>query len=260
MTVDLGDVVSLSVEVRDPAGVLADAGAVACTVTAPDGSTSSPAVSSPSTGVYVASFAPALAGAHGVRWVATGANASSFSDGFTVLPSSVPLLGLSDVKARLNATSSVNDEELRRVVVAATGRAEAEVGRALASRSVVQVIDLSDRPRPLAVVPTPALLSVSAVTLDGAAVSDFEVAGSGQAVRRTGGGVWDGLVSVSGVVGVAGGELAVAQQAVLELVAHLWETQRAPAGRNPQAPTGMGYALPNRVLEMLEPLRLRGLA
>jgi hypothetical protein len=70
------------------------------------------------------------------------------------------------------------------------------------------------------------------------------------------------VVAVTGTVGVAGDDLAIAQQAVLELTAHLWETQRTPMGRNAVAGPvpGMGYALPNRVDEMLEPLIVRGFA
>lgn len=53
---------------------------------------------------------------------------------------------------------------------------------------------------------------------------------------------------------------ALAQHATLETVRHLWQTQRGSMGaRNPlngddYAP-GMGFSLPRRVMELLDPLR-----
>lgn len=56
MAFDLGDVVTLSVTVRDEAGAPANAGAVTATVTAPDGTTSATPVSNPSAGVYTSAY------------------------------------------------------------------------------------------------------------------------------------------------------------------------------------------------------------
>lgn len=265
MTYDLGDPVALSVTVRDATGAPAAAGAVALTVTLPDGTTASPAVSTAETGVYTAVYVPAVAGVYGYRFVATGSNACAYADGFTVAESGVPLVSLADAKARLNMTGDDHDEELRRVIVAATGRASREVGRRLRpAGSITQTVDMTCRRSPAVVVPTPTLLSVTSVTQDGTTVDagDYEMAYDGQSVRRRDGSLWSGVVAITGAVGVAGDDLAIAQQAVLELTAHLWETQRVPMGRNtPNTPTpGMGHALPYRVTEMLEPLRLGGFA
>lgn len=189
MFIDLGDVVALAVTIRDSSGDPADAGSVACTVTLPDATAVSVPVAKVDTGVYTISYTPTAEGLHGVRWVATGANASSYRDSFTVLSGSIPLVSLAEAKARLNITGTDHDEELRRIVAAAAGRAAREANRDLTA--------------------------------------------------------------------LEGADLAVAQQATLELVSHLWETQRTPIGRNAamQGPTpGMGYALPNRVAEMLAPL------
>lgn len=82
--INVGDIHPLSVEIRDTDGDLANAGAVTVTVTQPDGTTATPAVSNPSVGVYSATFTAAQAGVHRVLWVATGANADVFPDDFYV--------------------------------------------------------------------------------------------------------------------------------------------------------------------------------
>lgn len=263
-TYDLGDPVGLSVNIRDAAGALANAGAVTLTVTLPDGTTTAPTVTNTGTGIYTATYTPTVAGLFGAMWVATGANASAYRDSFTVMPAEVPLVSLDDAKSRLNITTTDNDEELRRVIAAATGRAARAVHRALSVRTLTQTTDMTYTPARAVIVDEPALLSVDEVTEDGAVVDpgDYELARDGQVLRRKGTDCWTGEVSITGTIGVAGEDLAIAQQAVLELTAHLWETQRTPVGRNALAGPvpGMGYALPNRVDEMLAPLRLDGFA
>jgi hypothetical protein len=73
MSIDLGDSVPLSVEVKNAAGALANGGAVTVTVTQPDGTPAGPFTVSPTTtGVYDYDFTPTQVGRHQVRWVATG--------------------------------------------------------------------------------------------------------------------------------------------------------------------------------------------
>lgn len=261
MHVDFGDVVALGVTVRDATGTPANATAVTCTVTEPDGTVTAVPTSNVGAGEYVASIVPTQAGLHGVHWVATGTNASAYRDSFTVAAPSVPLVSLREVKDRLNITDDSKDEELRRICAAAAGRAAAEVGRALSVRTTTQTKDMTDRDALVLAVPVPALLSVDSVTQDGVAVTDWVLSDDGQYLRRQGRSRWTGVVQIVGTVGVAGDDLAVAQQAVLELIAHLWETQRTPMGRNMPMDgprPGVGYSLPNRVVEMLDPLRLPG--
>ena len=83
---DLGDVANLTITVRNSSGVAANAGSVACTITQPDGTSSTPAVSNTGTGTYSAGFTPTQAGRHLIRWVATGANASSLPTSSTRSP------------------------------------------------------------------------------------------------------------------------------------------------------------------------------
>ena len=109
-TYDLGDVVTLTCEVRDAAGAAANAGAVTCTVTAPDGTTSSPTVSNPATGTYTATYTPAVTGRFAVRWLATGANAGAFAQDFTVV-SGAPLLTRTHLEAHLQRAVAAKDQQ-----------------------------------------------------------------------------------------------------------------------------------------------------
>jgi len=261
-TYDIGDVVTLTCTVRDAGGALADAGAITCTITLPDGTTTSPTPAHPSTGTYTATGPVSLEGLHGVLWAATGTNASAYRDSFTVLAAGTPLLSLADVKARLNITDTTNDEELRRIAAAATARLAAETHRTLASVTQTATVDMTGLGRTIVTLPKPCWLSITSVTDDGASVDadDWRLDETGQTLTRRNGATWMGEVTVTGRAGVTGDDLAIAQQAALELTAHLWETQRVPMGRNsaPGPVPGMGYALPNRVSEMIAPLCLPG--
>jgi hypothetical protein len=104
---DLGDVISLAVTVRDADGDLADAGAMALTVTAPDASTASPAVTRASLGTYTADYAPTVAGRFTVQWTATGANAGVMVDAFEVL-TAADAIERAETAARVAAKSRVS--------------------------------------------------------------------------------------------------------------------------------------------------------
>ena len=108
-TYDIGDVVTLTCTVRDAAGALADAGAITCTITLPDGTTTSPTPAHPSIGTYTATYTPAAAGRFAVKWVATSTNAGAFADDFTVI-GAVPLLTRAHLEAHLQRTISAADQ------------------------------------------------------------------------------------------------------------------------------------------------------
>lgn len=81
---DIGDVVALAVAVTDSSGAAADAGAVTATIILPDGTTATPTVAHPAVGSYTTLYTPTTAGRYTVKWVATGVNASAFTDSFAV--------------------------------------------------------------------------------------------------------------------------------------------------------------------------------
>lgn len=140
---DLGDPVPLSVEVRDTAGALANAGSVALTVTQPDGTsaTITNPVAPASTGIYTYSFTPTQAGRHGVRWVATGLNASAFTDAFDVDEAApTGIVSLSEVRERLNFLATTSDEEIRSRISAATTFFERHLGFPVIRRATSKVV------------------------------------------------------------------------------------------------------------------------
>lgn len=274
MAYDLGDVVTVSVNVKDSAGAAANAGAMVLTITAPDGTTSTPSPTNTPTGVYTATYTPDQVGRHLVRWVATGANAGAYTDVFDVLdPALMPLVSLADVKAHLNIATTADDEELRRTLAVATEMAERHCNRALRRKTVVESYDgdtcaLLLRQAPVlsvtTVVENGTTLTATDYTLDAAAGILYR--GSATASFE-----WiDGrqVVTVTYVAGYTDPPQS-AQQAVLELARHLWQTQRG----NVALPTlggvddyayaansGQAWSLPNRVRELLAPLVMPGIA
>lgn len=121
MSIDLGDLVPLSVKVYDANGILANAGSVSLSVTLPDGTTNSVGVISPTTtGVYQYDYPTVQYGRHSVRWLATGLNSSAFTDVFYVEPTdSVTYISLQQFKTHIKKDSTGDDESLRSFIAAA---------------------------------------------------------------------------------------------------------------------------------------------
>ncbi len=257
---DLGDVVGLAVNVTDAAGALANATAVVLTITLPDGSTATPSVTNSATGVYVATYTPAAVGRYGVRWVATGTNASTFNDAFTVA-TGAGLISLDEAKAFLNITSTTNDEELREFIRAATVAAEKYAQRKLVREAFTETHDGGGT---LVVLRHPRATSVTSVSVGGSALSasDYRLKFHGGAVERHNGttavpfsrGIDN--VSVVYVAGVTGDDLTLAIHAVKQMLKHLWATQRGAKRPNTgdEWESGAGYSFPRRVMELLDPL------
>lgn len=275
MPFDLGDTVRLAAESREPGGTLTNATTVALTITLPDGTTTSPAVTNPPTvtGQYTFDYTTVQAGRHAVRWVFTTPG-SAYTDSFDVREA-VPqgILSLADTKAHLNITSTVttHDEELRGWIESVTAGIEHLAG-ACVQRTVVEDHDYLpvSGARVIALRKTPviSLTSLMAV-LDGGidyTVADLDVDGSTGIVRRLDGGRLYGPLRATYVPGrmVISANLTHAAKIILQ---HLWRTQygASRAGSaisggddflvTEQVP-GFGYAIPNRALQLLEPHRL----
>jgi uncharacterized repeat protein (TIGR01451 family) len=132
MSLDLGDPVPLSITVRNAANVPENAGAVVLTITLPDGTTATPAVTGAS-GVYTlnAPYIAVQSGRHTVRWVATGANSTTLSDVFNVTGSDPGfIISLAEARAGLGLVNAdtVRNEDLRSYIAAATPIMEDIVG------------------------------------------------------------------------------------------------------------------------------------
>ena len=273
---DLGDPVALGVTITNTAGTAQNATAVACTITLPDGTTTTPTVSNDGAGLYSVTYAPAVAGRFSVRWVATGTNASAFTDTFDVNdPTALGVVSLQDAKDHLNITTSTNDEELRRFLWVATDMCEQYAGRVLGRRVFTESYDGgSSRIR----LRHPVALSITSVVENGVtlAASQYRLDPvTGMFLERIGsngltsfGGLFGGTIDSVTVTYVAGYSIVppICQQAVLEALRHLWQTQRGAAtvsalvSSGDDYTPGMGYSLPRRVMELLDPVSLAGLA
>ncbi len=264
-TYDLGDVAALSVAITDTTGAAANAGAVALTITLPDGTTTTPTVTNPATGSYTAAYTPTQSGRFGVRWVATGVNACAFTDAFTVMdPTDSPVVALSEVKRHLNITSSTSDEELRSFLATAQMAGERYTGRVFGRRTVTATLTGGTSVLALTVLP---IVSVTTVVENGVTLTaaDFVADLDAGVLYRAGGAVWDvsdrNTITVTYVAGYTN-QPATDRQGVLEMVRHLWETQRGsmatfPRGGDDYTP-GAGYSIPNRVRELWDLNRVPG--
>jgi hypothetical protein len=285
MSYDVGDPAPLAVNTRDAAGVLANVGAMTCTVTLPDQTAATPAVTNASTGLYTAAYVIVQAGHHTVRWVATGANAAATTDSFDVRPAANPVfMSLDDARKTLKLPSAdtSRDEMLRDYIDAVTCVIEDMWGSvvprvwqeqhepglstiSLNHQPVIAVTAVSEyrgaTPFAVTQVATPDIATAFSYTFDPATCT---------LERRTSGGYpmpWYGEVWVTYTAGstVIPGNVLLAGR---ELLRHLWQNGQQ-AGR-PQL-GGMpgddtvyspsGYAMTRRIAELLgDPRKAPGFA
>jgi hypothetical protein len=180
----------------------------------------------------------------------------------------VPLLTLAEAKQQLDIETTSHDTELQVYVDSLASVIEAYVG-AVEVREVTETVDGSG---PLLALRTTPVISLTSLTpvLDGRTTPDVArlvVDGPSGVVRHLGGeqfarGPWTAVYSAGRPVVPATIKLAA-----LILLQHLWRTQygasRALSGVgggddfsvSDPAP-GWGYAVPNRVLQLLEPFKI----
>jgi hypothetical protein len=125
-TFDVGDLVPVtwSVEVDE----VPTNGTVTLTVTAPDGTSSTPSVSNPEVGSYTATVPAAQAGMYLLRWVSVGGAVPADEITFDVRRVGSNVIRTSDVRARLNKTLTVDDVEIQEMIDAALAEYEEWVG------------------------------------------------------------------------------------------------------------------------------------
>jgi hypothetical protein len=267
MSYDLGAVVPLGTEVRDASGALANAGAMTLTITLPDSTTVTVSPVTPSsTGRYAYDYQTVQAGRHVVRWVATGVNAGAYVDVFDVR-SGAPtwLFSLADAKSHLKLTTTSQDEEVRRWIGATTRCVEWFVGP-VAVRTVTETHDFTCAGA-LTLRKLPALVLTSATAvLDGGTtydVDDLDLDGETGIVRLKAGGLLYGPLRLVYSAGrrVVEENISAAGELILQ---HLWRTRNGP-GRPQRGGDdfdvtepipGLGYAIPNRALQLLSPDQL----
>lgn len=280
-TYDLGDKVYLSWNTVDTSGAAVNPGTVTASITLPDGSSASLTTSTTVTGTYTASYTPAVPGRFVYAWNATGSYPQAYADIFEVRNiADIGIVSLEEVKNHLNynSTSTADDEELRRIIDAATDLCEQYVGQVLGRRTFTD--ELYDGGADCLRLRNPRAISITSVYENGALVASngYALDYTGQRLFRVGSstlyaqnsyGYWaQGMNNVK-VTYIAGFENppASAKQGVLEVIRHLWQTQRGSmnvlGGRSLQGDetyTTPTYSLPRRAMELLDPTSLPGLA
>ncbi|MBZ6250388.1 phage gp6-like head-tail connector protein [Streptomyces olivaceus] len=177
------------------------------------------------------------------------------------------LLTLAEAKAQLNITSDTDDIELTAYIEAVGPVVERFVGP-VEPREVAETQDVARDGARLLVLRTLPVMELTSVTplLAGATGYDVDrllLDGDTGVVRRADGGWLRGPLRVTYQAGRATVPATINLAARI-LVQHLWRTQNA--GRGPviaggddmaaEPVPGFGYAVPNRVLQLLEPYRL----
>ena len=280
MTYDLGDVVPLGITITDSTGANANASAVTCSIYQPDGTLVTGSVTNPSTGLYNCDFQPTQNGRHAVKWVATGTNASAYSDEFLVRDfTELGIVGLDEVKNHLNIplTDTTLDDELRSFIDAGSDLAESYVGQILGRRTFTS--ELYDGGQEFIRIRNPKAMTITSVTENGLDVSasNYVLDYTGQRLYRIGSGTlyatnsygyWTaGMnnISITYVAGYVNPPMA-AKQGVLEIIRHLWQTQRGAINVMSRTQSGdelyntPTYSLPRRAMELLDPTSFPGMA
>ena len=276
---DLGDKVYLTWNTVDSSGNAVNPGTVTLNITQPDATTSSVTTATSTTGTYTASFLPTQVGRHILAWSATGAYPQAYSDIFEVRDiNDIGIVGYDEVLEFLNIpAASANENEVRRFIDASTDLAETYVGQVLGRRTFTD--ELYDGGTEFIRIRNPKAISITSVTENGLAVPDsnYVLDYTGQRLYRIGSGTlyatnsygyWtQGMnnVSITYVAGYVNPPMS-AKQGVLEIIRHLWQTQRGAI--NVMSRTNSGdelystptYSLPRRAMELLDPTSFPGLA
>lgn len=176
---------------------------------------------------------------------------------------------LTDLKIHTGITSAKDDDELVEMLDAAIDVVEGIVGP-ISGGSVTEVHrGVNSDALVLRRMPTVALSSISArygATTSPLAAADYELDADTGLLRSVSGYRFVGDYTVTYTAGRDVLPAAI-RLAVLIIAAHLWETQRVPGAGPARAPGfggadgipdmggsgGMGFAIPNRAQELLQP-------
>ena len=276
---DLGDKVYLSWNTVDSSGAAVNPGTVTLSITLPDATNVSVTTATAVTGTYTASYLPTQVGRHILAWSAGATWPQAFSDIFEVRDiNDIGIVGYDEALEYLNIpTASANESEIRRFIDAATDLAEGYVGVVLGRKTFTA--ELYDGGQEFIRIRNPKVISITSVSENDEAVSssNYVMDYTGQRLYRIGSGTlyatnsygyWvQGMnnVSITYVAGYVNPPMA-AKQGVLEILRHLWQTQRGAMNVMSrslggdelyQAPT---YSLPRRAMELLDPTSLPGIA
>ncbi|MFF2009169.1 hypothetical protein ACFVWY_08860 [Streptomyces sp. NPDC058195] len=262
----LGATARLTGECRDPGGTLTTAATATVTVTLPDGTTATPAAVESEPGRYQADYVTTAAGRHTVRWQFTGPAAASVDVLDVQDETPAAILSLADARQHLNLTSTRDDAEVQFWNAATTRAVEYYVGPVV-PRTFVEQHDVRDAAA-VVLLRTP-VIAVTAVDSVASGASAYPVDGlsvdpaTGELFRLDGGRM-AGRLRITYRAGrtAVTENVSAGARIILE---HLWLTQRGARGglagggqdySVTEPIPGLGYAVPNRALHLLEPDRL----
>jgi hypothetical protein len=177
------------------------------------------------------------------------------------------LITLEQAKAQLDLETASHDTELQLYIGALTSAIERHTGP-VENRTVTEVVNSRGPLLALTQAPAVSLTSITPVLTGGLAIDVADVAldGDSAVVRRLdGGSFYGGPWTVVYTAGRGATVPDTIQLAALMLLQHLWRTQYGAArgsvgGGDDVSVTepipGFGYAIPYRVLQLLEPYKV----
>jgi uncharacterized phiE125 gp8 family phage protein len=271
MSFEVGQTVTAQTVVTTLAGTPVNTPAVTLTVTAPDGTVTTPAVTNTGAGgVYTALVPATLPGTYLLSWVASGSITAAHQDQFYVSTPGVQIISLADAKAQINARTAVNDNEIRDYIDAVTNLVEGVTGPVLPREHVEMCTPFwgsNGEMITLANVPVVSVTSIVSTQPDFPAplLSDLILNPQNGMLSR----IWSrspsypgrGQVRVTYIAGRSSVPPSVGLAARI-IFAHMWETQHnrsagrpTPGGDDENFSNRLGYSMPYRAQELLEPYR-----
>jgi hypothetical protein len=256
VTYVLGQRARLRTTVTDEAGAATDATTV-LTVTAPDGTITTPAVTHDGTGVYHADVTFTQVGDWLRVWSTSGTVVSTDVDQIHVIAPALRIVGLAEVKEHGNITSTSSDRELLDFIGTAQQMIEHEVGPVV-PQTVTETVYAGAPTLLLSQIP---VIAVQSVTEYGATVdpSAYNVDLDAGTITRADGRCWvaTSLQPLTWTYRAGRSPIPEALRwAGKELTIHLWrstQAQRGGRGRGEAPDTAAAFGLPNRVADALVP-------
>lgn len=172
------------------------------------------------------------------------------------------LISLDEAKRQLSITGTANDVDLQGYIDALTAVIERHTGP-VENRNVTETVNAYGPLLALTQAPVVSLTSLTPVHTGGTAVdvADLALDGDSGVLRRLDGGRFAGGPWIAVYVAGRSTVPATIKLASKLLLQHLWRTRYGAARGNPgggedydvnEPIPGFGYAIPNRVLELLE--------
>lgn len=276
--ISAGGMYPIAFDVLDATGALTHAAAVTLTITLPDGTAVTPAITDTVTGQYRLAYQTTIPGRYTAHAATTGP-VTSWDDEFDAAPTPWPaMVSLADAKGQLNmdVTDHRFDDELRDFIAAATGAAELYKHEVIVRRTVTDTLDLSSqggygygwgsglRRQKFWLRSAPVISLISVVSWDGTVtwdVTQMRASPSGL-VRVMGGQPVTGLADITHLAGYQQIP-AHYKRGALVIVQHLWETQRGPGtaasgvigSEEHWRQPGEFFSVPDKAKELMGPPR-----